>query len=336
MKKKWLHLLVAASIAAGLLSGCAGGTASTPTPSPTPVEKTKVSIAMLAGPTGMGAVELMQKNDDGTAANEYDFTVATAPEQITGKIISGELDIAAVPTNLAAVLYNKTGGKVQIAAVNTLGVLYILENGDTVHSMEDLRGKTIYATGQGSNPEYVLNYLLRKNGLEPGVDVTIEYKASEELAALMASGGAEIAMLPVPAATGVLLKNSSVRAALNLSDEWEKAVGEDGGVLTQGCIVVQKTFAEEHPEALEAFLSEYSDSISYVTGNSDEAAKLIYQYGITGSEAIAAAAIPDSNLVFLTGDDMKTSLDAYFQVLFDADPASVGGTLPDDGIYYTK
>jgi len=336
MSKNWIHLLLAGVMAAGLLSGCASGGTATQSPSPTPVEKTKISIAVLAGPTGMGAVQLMEENDAGTAANEYDFTVATAPDEITGKIISGELDIAAVPTNLAAVLYNKTGGKVQIAAVNTLGVLYILENGDTVHSMEDLRGKTIYATGQGSNPEYVLNNLLRENGLEPGTDVTVEYKASEELAALIASGGAEIAMLPVPAATGVLLKNSSVRVALNLSEEWEKAVGEDGGVLTQGCIIVQKAFAEEHPEALEAFLAEYSDSISYVAGNPAEAAKLVYQYGITGSEAVAAAAIPDSNLVFITGEDMKTSLDTYFQVLYAADPASVGGALPDDGIYYTK
>lgn len=333
MKKKWFHLLLAAIIAAGLLSGCVpGGTAA----SLSPAEKMKISIAVLAGPTGMGAVQLMQESEAGTAANEYDFTVATAPDEITGKIISGELDLAAVPTNLAAVLYNKTGGDVQIAAVNTLGVLYILENGDTVQSMEDLRGKTVYATGQGSNPEYVLNYLLRENGLEPGVDVTVEYKASEELAALMASGGAELAMLPVPAATGVVLKNKDVRMALNLSEEWERVAGDGGSVLTQGCIIVQKAFAEEHPEALEAFLAEYSDSISYVAGNPAEAAKLVYQYGITGSEAIAVAAIPDSNLVYISGEDMKTSLDAYFQVLYTAAPASVGGELPDDGIYYTK
>lgn len=340
---KQIKITVFALVTALLLSGLAGcgtgGAAQTAQPSVTPVqtaEKTKVNIAVLAGPTGIGAAKLMKNSDEGTSANDYTFTVASSPDEIKGKIVSGELDLAAVPTNLAAALYNKTNGAVQIAAVNTLGVLYILENGDTVHSMADLKGKTIYTTGQGSNPEYVLNYLLRQNGLEPGTDVTVEYKTSEEVTAMAASGQAKLVMLPVPASTSVLMKNSSVRVALNLTKEWNKLAQDSDSVLTQGCIVVQKKFAEEHPDAVSAFLQEYQASIDYVVNNLDDAAQLVADYGITGSAAVAKAAIPDCNLVCITGTDMKPALTAYYQVLFDADPASVGGKLPDDGFYYTK
>ena len=133
-----------------------------------PAEKVDINLAALSGPTALGMLDLLEKNDNGEAANNYNVTIATAPDEVTGKIISGELDIAAVPTNVASTLYNKTEGQVQIAALNTMGVLYVLETGDTIQSVADLAGKTIYATGQGSTPEYALNLVLEKKRPDPG------------------------------------------------------------------------------------------------------------------------------------------------------------------------
>jgi NitT/TauT family transport system substrate-binding protein len=325
MKKRVITGLLLAALLLGT-AGCAGQTEQVPT------EKSKVSLAVLAGPTGMGAAKLLSDNAAGLAANEYTVTVAAAPDELTGKLVSGEVQVAALPTNLAAALYNKTNGAIQIAALNTLGVLYILENGNTVQSMADLKGRTIYATGQAANPEYVLNFLLRENGLEPGKDVTIEYKAADQVAAMMATGEASLCMLPVPAATGVLLKNSAVRQALDLTAEWEKT-GADGA-LTMGCIAVRRDFAEQNSQALGDFLSELEASVQYVTENQEAAAKLITDLGIVGSEAIAKAAIPDAGLVFLAGDAVKEKVGPYYEVLYDADPASVGGKVPDDAFYY--
>ncbi|MEG2119132.1 MAG: ABC transporter substrate-binding protein [Pseudoflavonifractor sp.] len=305
-----------------------------PTPAPTiapTAERTPVSIAMLKGPTGMGAAKLMADDEAGSTANDYTFTVAGAPTELMGKIVNGEFDLAAVPTNLAATLAAKTEGGVQMIAINTLGVLYILEKGDTVKTMADLKGKTIYATGQASNPEYVLNYLLKENGLTPGTDVTIEWKTSEELTALMASGEIDLCMLPVPAATAVLMKNKEVRSALNLSEEWDML--NKGSTLTMGCVVAQTKFIAEHPEAVASFLAEYAASIEDVK-NSANAAALVAQYGITPNEQIAKAAIPQANLVCITGADMQPAIQGYYEVLWDAEPKSIGGAIPKDAFYY--
>lgn len=311
------------------------GTA-TPTPAPTPTpepeaERPQVNLAMLKGPTGIGAAKLMADNDADATLNRYTVEVAAQPTDLVGKLTSGELDMAAMPTNLAASLWNKTGGGVELVALNTLGVLYILENGDTVHSMADLAGRTVLATGQGANPEYVLNYLLRQNGLEPGEDVTIEWKSSDEVSALMASGDADLCMLPVPASTAVLMQNQDVRAALDLNREWESSGA--AGVFTMGCVVVRSDFAKENPEAVANFLTDYAASIDYVKANVDEAAELVAQYGITPKAAIAKAAIPQANLVCITGEDMRQIQD-YYEVLYAADPASIGGNIPDDSFYY--
>lgn len=340
-------LLLALALLTGLLAGCAPQNADpTSTPSAAPViesaqpsaeptvsaDRPAVNLAMLSGPTGMGAAKLMADNTDGLTLNDYTVTVAAQPTDLTGKLTSGELDIAALPTNVAATLYNKTNGAIQMLALNTLGVLYILENGDSIQSIADLAGKTVYATGQGANPEYVLNYLLRANGLEPGVDVTIEWKATgEEVSALMLSGDADVAMLPVPAATSVLMQSSDIRAAIDLNDAWTQAGAE--GTMTMGCVVVRTEFAQENPQAVENFLEEYADSIAYVRDNPDEAAALVVEAGIVPKEPIAKAAIPQANLVCITGSDML-SIQEYYQVLWDADPSSIGGSIPDDAFYY--
>ncbi len=294
--------------------------------------KAEIRIGVLKGPTGIGSAYLMEQNEKGKSLNKYSFSTAAAPTDLTSRLISGELDMAALPTNVAASLYAKTNGNVQIVALNTLGVLYILENGSTIKSVSDLRGKTVYATGQGSNPEYALNYILRKSGLEPKKDVNIVYMDSAELTARMAAGNLDICMLPVPNVTTVLMKNKSVKIALDLTDEWNKV--SDGSALTMGCIVIRKNSGLK-ADVISDFLKEYKGSIDYVNKNTPEAAKLVAKYEITGSAEIAAAAIPDCNLVCITGrDEIKKAIEGYYKVLFEADPASVGGSVPNDEFYY--
>jgi len=251
-------------------------------------------------------------------------------------VANGEVDIAAVPTNLAATLYNKTNGNVQMAAINTLGVLYILENGDTINSIADLKGKTLYATGQGANPEFIINYILQQNGLEPGTDVQIEYKAQhDELATLLATDQVAIAMLPEPNVTAAMAQNDKLRIALNITNEWNKVAGSDSQ-LAMGCVIVNKTFAEAHPDLINSFLAEYEDSINYVINNVADAGTLCEKYGIIPKAALAQKSIPNCNLTFIAGDEMKTAIAGYYTVLFNADPKSIGGKVPDDAFYYAQ
>lgn len=310
MKKKLLCALLACLL---LLSmGCAGEK-----------PQTTLRIAALKGPTGMGLAYLMQEE-----SSAFSVELLDAPDVVTGKFINGEIDIAAVPVNLAAVLSNKTDGKAVMIAVNTLGVLYILENGETVHSMEDLAGKTLYATGQGSTPQYVLEYLLEQNGLKDRV--TVEYIAEHAtLAAMAASGEAPLAMLPEPNVSSVLLKNESARIALDLTSEWD-AVSD--AQLLQGCYIVQRSVLESEPEAVRAFLSAAAESAARVNSEA-EAPALIAELGIVGSEAIAARAIPNCNIVCLTGEQMQEAAEAMLSVLFAANPKSIGGQLPDASFY---
>lgn len=321
------------------LTACAGGSeASSSAPegsSAVAEERAAVRVGGLKGPTAMGMVKLMEEDAAGTTANDYEFTLAGSADEINPLVIKGELDIAAVPTNVASVLYNKTEGQVEILALNTLGVLYVVENGNTIQSVEDLRGKTVYSTGKGATPEYALNYILGENGLTAGTDVTVEYKSEHsELASLLAAGQADLAVLPQPFVTSVLAKNPDVRIALNLTEEWDK-VTEDGSKLTMGALVVRKDFAESNPEAVRNFLKEYQASTQYVTdeANLDDAAALIEQYGII-SAAVAKQALPYCNIVCITGEEMRTAAEGFLSILAKANPQSVGGTLPAEDFYY--
>lgn len=297
-------------------------------------EKADVNVTVLAGPTGMGAAKLMNDNAEGKAANNYSFTVSTAPDEVTAAVISGSTDIAAVPTNLASVLYNKTGGEVQVLAINTAGVLYMLENGDSIQSVADLRGKTIYASGQSATPEYVLDYILSKNGIDPETDVDITYVAEHsELASLMSSGDVSLGMLPEPNVTAVTSANSGVRVALNMTEEWSK-VCEDGSALVMGCVIARKEFIDAHPDAVKSFLKEYKASIEYVNSNNAEAAQMIADQGIVAKAEVALKALPNCNIVYVDGSELKTQLSGFLGVLYSANPASVGGAIPDDAFYY--
>jgi ABC-type nitrate/sulfonate/bicarbonate transport systems, periplasmic components len=303
-------------------------TTSAETSAETVAERTPVNVTALIGPTGMGMAKLMDDNAAGTTANNYTFTLSSAPDDVTASLINGSTDFAALPVNLASVLYNKTKGNIQIAAVNTLGVLYILENGNTINSIADLKGKTIYATGQGSSPEYVLRYVLAQNGIDPDKDVTIEFKSEHaELATLMASGDVVLGMLPEPNVTSVLNANSDVRVALDLNAEWQSLTGMP---MILGCVVVRSDFAQAHPDAVTAFLDEYKASIDYTLENNSAAAQLIEKYGILPKAALAESALPRCNIVFENASEYKDQIMSFLNILYTFNPKSVGGALPGD------
>ncbi len=290
-----------------------------------------MTVACMTGPTGVGMAKLMADSDAKATANNYTFTVASAATEINAKFINGEINIASVPTNVAATLYNKTGGKVRMLAVNTYGVLSILEKGDSIKSIADLKGKTIYSTGKGQNPEFIFKHILSKNGLDPEKDVTINFVSSEELVAKLISGEAEIGLAPEPAATTVMVKNADLKRALSINDEWAKVSDSQ---LMMGCVIALDTYVEKNAAAVEKFLEEYSASIEFAKTNVDEAAKHCATYKITASEAIAKKAIPTCNLCYVTGADMKTNVNDYFTVLFNANKESIGGAKPQDDLYY--
>ena len=300
-------------------------------------DETPVHVLALKGPTAMGMVKMMSDNDSAETPADT-FELAAAPDEVSAKLVQGEVDIAAVPANLASVLYNKTNGGVQVLAVNTFGVLYIVEDGNTVQSVADLKGRTIYASGKGATPEYALNYILEKNGLTPGEDVTIEWKSEHaECVAALAEDTDGIAMLPQPFVTTAQAKKETLRTALDLTEEWNKIQESEGtaSTLVTGVTVVRTAFAKEHPEAVADFMEAYQASVSYVTENTDEAAKLIGDYDIV-PEAVAKKALPACNIVCITGDEMKEKLSGYLGVLKDQNPEAVGGELPGDDFYYSE
>jgi len=296
-------------------------------------EENVIRVASMKGPTTMGMVKLIKDDEAGASVNNYDFTLAGAADEIVPLMVRGELDIALVPCNLASVLYNNTKGAVQILAVNTLGVLYVLEAGDTVNSVADLAGKTIYSTGKNTTPQYGLNYVLSKNGLDPEKDLTVEYKSEPtEVAAALANGSATVAMLPQPFVTSVLMQNSNVRVALSLTDEWNK-VSEDSAMVT-GVVIARREFVENNPGAVAAFMTEYQASTEYVNANPAEAAVWIEELGIVAKAALAQKAIPQCNIVCITGEEMKLDVSGYLTALYEQNPEAVGGNLPDDSFYY--
>lgn len=292
-----------------------------------------VDVGALKGPTAMGMVKLMQDASGGpVAGNDYTFTLEGAPDAITPKLVKGELDIAAVPANLAAVLYNNTKGNIEILAINTLGVLYIAENGDSVHSVEDLRGKTIYASGKGSTPEYALDYILDAYGLVDGKDVFVEWKSEHaECVASITAKSDSVAMLPQPFLTTAMMTDNDIRVALDLNSLWYDKMGS---VLITGVVAARKDFVEENEAAVRSFLSEYEKSIEFTNEHPSEAAVLIVDAGIVPKTAIAEAAIPGCNITYIDGDEMAKALGNYFDVLYASNPKSVGGTIPDDAIYF--
>lgn len=301
----------------------------------TEAEPTDVNIIALKGPTAMGMVSFMDQADSGELTdNYYSFEIAAAIDEVTPKIAQGQVDIAAVPANIASVLYNNTEGNVEVLAINTLGVIYIVESGESISGVEDLRGKTIYASGKGATPEYALNYILSQNAIDPEKDVTIEWKSehTECLTALLADENA-IAMLPQPFVTTAQTKSENIRVALDLTEEWDK-LGTDSSLLT-GVVVARKDFIEENPAAVEAFMQHYEASVLFVNENVEDAAALIEKYDIVPA-AVAVKAVPECNITFITGDEMQKKLSGYLEVILEQNPKAVGGALPEDDFYYKQ
>lgn len=345
--KKLIALALSLALAASALAGCgasgssssaaaslpaSSGAASSSAAEKVPLEPADIRIAGLKGPTSMGMVKLMEDAENGEAANNYTFTIAGSADEVTPKLIQGEFDIAAVPANLASVLYNNTEGAVKLLAVNTLGVIYIVEKGDSVQSLADLKGKTIYATGKGSTPEYALNYILSENGIDPAADVTVEWKTEPtEVVQLLAQSENAVAMLPQPYVTVAQTQVEGLRVAVDLNQAWSEL--DNGSLFLTGVLVVRADFAEQYPDQLAAFLQEYQASTEWVNANVPEAAQLVEKFDIVKA-AVAEKAIPYCNITYLAGDEMKTAMAGYLQVLFDQNEKSVGGKLPGDDFYY--
>lgn len=338
MKKNLKHLLALCLTLALVFSLAACGQKADETQNDQQTEQEEFtpasySIAALKGPTAMGLVKLMKDSESGeTTGNEYTFTLAGSADEVTPALLKGELDMACVPANLAAVLYNKTEGEIEVLAVNTLGVLYIVENGESVKSMADLKGKTIVAAGKGSTPEYALRYLLTENGIDPDHDVTIDWKSEHsECVAALASGQASVALLPQPFVTVAQSKIEGLRMALDLTKEWDAL--DNGSSLITGVIVARREVVEANPAAVNEFLKEYAASVDYVNANTADAAALIGEYGIVDA-AVAEKALPYCNIVCLTGADLLEALPGYLEVLYNASPAAVGGEMPDNSFYF--
>lgn len=306
-----------------------------------PTESEPLRVAGLKGPTTMGLVNLLgfstdsQADENGLKPSQDGsvlYNMYGAADELVPLLVKGDLDAACVPANLAATLYNKTQGAVQVACINTLGVLYVVEKGDTVQSMADLKGKTLVTTGKGTTPEYVLRYLLSQNGIDPDKDITIEYtsEATEALAKVQA-GEVSIAMLPQPFVTAAMAQTEGLRVALDMNAEWQTVAGTP---LVTGVLLVRKDAVEADPARFADFMEKYKQSTEQTAADPEGTAALCEAFGVVAKAALAQKALPQCNIVFETGDAMKSDLTTYYQILFDADPTSVGGALPGDDFYY--
>lgn len=323
MKKKLITLALTAAMVLLLLGGCGSSGQ----------DHATIRLGGLKGPTSMGLAKLLTDAKDGKSASTIEYTLAAAADELTSALIQGNLDMAAVPSNLASVLYNRTNGEISVLAVNTLGVLYIVDTKDSVHSFADLKGRTIYATGLGTTPEYSLKYLLQQNGLDPDKDVTLEFKSeSTEIVSIMKSTDVEVvAMLPQPFVTVASSNVEGLNVALDLNAEWNAL--NNGSCLVTGVLIARNAFLEEHPKAVAAFLEEYKSSTAYANANVEEVSEMIEALDIVKAP-IAQKALPQCNITYLDGADMKTAMSGYLQILYDQNPQSVGGALPTDDFYY--
>lgn len=325
--KKILGILLALAVGMMTLGGCGA--------QETTAEPATLRVGALTGPTAMGMVKLMEDAEtEGTGTNTYEFTLKGSPDEISPLLVKGELDVAAVPANLAAVLAQKTD--IQVLAVNTLGVIYIVENGNSVQSVEDLKGKTIYASGKGATPEFGLRYILEENGIDPDTDVQIQWKSEHaECVAALALDPQGIAMLPQPFVTTAQTQNPDIRVALDLTEEWDKLQegSENPSSMITGVVVARTEFVEAHKDAIDLFLEQYKESVDYVNANTADAAQLIEKYDILKA-AVAEKALPYCNIVCITGDEMQDALSGYLNVLYEQNPDAVGGVLPEDDFYY--
>ncbi|MGN0356115.1 MAG: ABC transporter substrate-binding protein [Muricoprocola sp.] len=318
--KKGLRILTACAISVSML---AGGSISA-------FAEDAVHVGGMKGPTTMGLVQFM--NEEETEGDgEYTFQMVTAADELTGAFVAGDVDIALVPANMASILYHKTEGNVQVIDINTLGVLYLVTADDSISSVADLKGKTVYSTGKGQTPEYVLNYLIGANGLSQD-DVTVEFKseATEVVSALVQDETA-IGILPQPFATVACKQNENLKEVCDLTKEWDNT---GNGTLVTGVTIAKKDYIEANPEIIDDFLDEHEDSIEEANEDPEKTAELIAAAGIVEKAPVAQAALPKCNLKYMDGEEMKAALSGYLEVLMEQAPESIGGSLPEDDFYF--
>lgn len=293
-----------------------------------------IRVGSLKGPTSMGLASLMDKASKGETANHYEFTMAGKADEVVGKIANGDLDIALLPANVASVLYNKTKGNVTVLDINTLGVLYVVSSDDSIKSMADLKGRTVYMTGKGTTPEYVMNYLLKENGLALS-DVDMQFKSeATEVASLLKEDPKAIGVLPQPFATAACIQNPDLKNVLDLTEQWNLLNKDTGSKLVTGVTLVRSDFLRENQAPVAEFVKEHADSARFATEHVTDAAALIAAQGIVEKAPIAEKAIPYCNIVCITGKDMKDALSGYLSTLMKQDPKSIGGQMPGDDFYY--
>lgn len=351
--KKILPILMALSMTAAAISGCSAGSrnaaasqaAGETTPSAESAKTAEADasgtaasftlrVGSLKGPTTMGLVELMDKSEKGEAKGSYDFTMVTAPDEMLSKIAGGSVDVALVPANMASVLYQKTNRAISVIDINTLGVLYVVSADDSIHSIADLKGKTIYLTNKGATPDYALQFLLKANGLSAD-DVTLEYKSEPaEVAAILKEKPDSIGLLPQPFVTVALAQNDSLKMVLDLTKEWDNTAGKDGSSLVTGVTICRNDILKEHPEAIRTFMEEQKASSAYANENVADTARLVAAAGIVEKAPVAEKAIPYCSISYIDASEMKNKLQGYLSALYGMNPATVGGTLPDDDFYY--
>lgn len=330
-RMKKLRAMVTRIIATGaslilagiLLTGCGAS-----------AEKTTVRIGGLKGPTTMGLLSLQEKTANGEAKEAYEFSMMTTADEILPLMIKGELDIALLPANVASVLYNKTNGGISVIDINTLGVLYMVSGDSSIDEVADLKGKTIYLTGKGTTPDFVLRYILAENGLAEN-DCTLEYKSeATEVAAVLAENTDAIGLLPQPFVTAACAQNQALSVILDMNEQWAAVQGEEGSRLVTGVTVVRNEFLEENEKAVKNFLAEHEESTKSINEDVEHGATLAVEAGIIAKEPIAKKAIPNCNITYIDAEEMKQALSGYLNVLFEQDASSVGGALPTDDFYY--
>ncbi|MBW4847261.1 MAG: ABC transporter substrate-binding protein [Lachnospiraceae bacterium] len=351
--KKTLSLLMAFAVTAAVLSGCAKGgaesTQATTSASETestsetaketseaqkPADNYTLKIGSLKGPTSMGLVKLMDQSEKGNAKGSYDFTMVTAADELLGKIVSKELDVALVPANMASIIYNKNNHEVTVLDINTLGVLYGVSADDSIKTAADLKGKTVYLTGKGTTPDYALQHVLKASGLTSD-DVTLEYKSeAAEVVSILKEKPDAVGLLPQPFVTAAMAQNDSLKMVLDLTKEWDATAGENGGSLVTGVTICRNDVIKDHGDAINTFLAEHKESAEFANANVAETAALVAAAGIIEKAPVAEKAIPYCSITYVDGDRMKSLLSGYLKVLFDMEPSSVGGTLPADDFYY--
>lgn len=297
-------------------------------------ESETVRIGSLKGPTSLGILFMMEEAEQGRTDCEYEFRMAAGADELLPLLVKGELDIALVPANVAAVLYRKTEGGVTVIDINTLGVLYLVTGSTEITGVPDLKGHTIYLTGKGATPEASLKFILQKSGLTED-DYKLEYKSeAAEVAAVLAQNPDAIGLLPQPFATAALMQNENLRIALDMSAVWESLQEEEGGAMVTGVTVVRNEFLQERRESVETFLEQHRDSVAAINADPEAGAALAVEAGIVAEEPVAVQAIPRCNLVCVTGEEMKSALSAYLDVLAEFDAELVGGGLPEEDFYY--